>query len=260
MNLRELRDWTAHLVDKAANHAVQLLQAGTQTHFKADGTIVTDVDRATEQFLRQAIGAAFPEHAILGEEYGYEEKDNVPLWAIDPVDGTVNFANGLPSWCVSVALLVNRIPVLGVINAPQLRQAFVGAEGHGVTLNGQSLATLPSGAPLTWEDTYGICTNSARVVDFSDLPCRLRISGSAALDLAYAAAGWTKGCQSISTSLWDVAAGIALCRELGASTEWYTGETWTPETMLSGNYRDNILLTAPPKTRAFIRDRIHKRV
>ncbi|MDX1934514.1 MAG: inositol monophosphatase [Capsulimonadales bacterium] len=256
----ELCDWVARQATEAATRAAAMLASGPKAEFKADGTIVTEIDRATERFLRAAIGERFPEHAVLGEEYGYDARSaDVPLWAIDPVDGTVNLANGLPFWCVSVGLIVDDVPRLGVIVAPTMGQTFLGGEGLGVTLNGRPLAPVGAGRPLTWEDTYGICSASAREVDFQRLPCRLRVQGSAALELAYTAAGLLKGCQSIGTSLYDVAAGMAMCRELGAAIEWHSGPAWTPSRMLSGEYRRDILLTAPPETLAFVRERLRPR-
>ena len=259
-----IRDWTIELTETAAAQAAALLTQGAEARHKADGTVVTNIDTTIERFLREAISARFPDHAILGEEYGFEARaDNAPLWAIDPIDGTVNLANGLPHWGVSVALIAGGEPVVGVVSCPLLGasgvmgETFAAARGAGATLNGVPLPALLQRGEMTWDDTYAICSVSVREVDFSRLPVRLRIHGSAALELCWVAAGRLIGAQSIGTSLYDVAAGILLAREVGAETAWLSGADWSALDMATtGKQTADILLTAPLATLSFLRERI----
>ena len=253
-----IRDWTAELAGEAGQRAAQMLKQGAEASHKADGTVVTNIDTAIERFLRESITARFPDHAILGEEYGYEARDaGAPLWAIDPIDGTVNLANNLPGWGVSVALIADGEPVVGVVAFPLLGEIFAAAKGEGATLNGVPLPMLPLLHETTWDDTYAICSVSVRDVDFAGFPVRLRIHGSAALELCWVGAGRLVGAQSIGTSLYDVAAGILIAQEVGAETAWFSGDEWSALAMASESKRtSDILLTAPATRLNFIRERI----
>jgi myo-inositol-1(or 4)-monophosphatase len=251
----ELRDWTADLTQRAATLAVERTAQGMTVTQKVDGSVVTDIDHAVERFLRDEITARFPDHAILGEEYGHDARTiDAPLWAIDPIDGTANLTNGLPHWGVSVGLIVEDTPVLGVVIFPLLGETFVGITEQGATRNGILLPTLPAGGPTTWEDTYAICSTSARTVNFAAMPCRLRVLGSAALEVCWTAAGLMRGCQVIGASLYDVAAGICIAQEVGASVGWLSGESWSACAMAADNRPLDALITAPPATLSYVRE------
>jgi myo-inositol-1(or 4)-monophosphatase len=252
----ETLTWTTALTAEAGRMASEMLARGTTIHQKADGSTVTDIDRDVERFLREQIAARFPGHAILGEEYGYDARgnDDAPLWALDPIDGTTNLANGLPVWCVSVGLIVGREPVVGVICAPPQNQMYAAAKGCGATLNDQPLPILPPGGPTTWEDTYSVCATSARTMDFSRVPARLRVYGSSALELCWLASGWFKAAQSIGATLYDVAAGLCIAREAGAEAGWLSGDPFDARQMVHrGKHEHDALLCAPPATLAFLR-------
>ncbi len=229
---------------------------------KSDGTVVTNIDRAIERFLRERIESKFPDHAILGEEEGGAAVlTDAPLWAIDPVDGTTNLANGLPHWGVSVGLVENGVPVVGVVAFPLLGETFAGGLGLGATRNNEPLADLGLGGPTEWEQTYAICSSSVRTGDFRRVPARLRIFGSAALELCWTAAGFVRGCQSIGTSLYDVAAGLCIAHEVGARAAWLSdGAEWKPASMLDADdapaRKRDVLITAPPETLTFLRERL----
>jgi len=257
LDLADTLHFTQTLVAEAAERARFFVARGFGQTLKLDGTVVTDVDKSIERFLRDAIATRFPGHAILGEEFGFDgPADDVPLWALDPIDGTTNLANGLPLWSISVGLVVGDTPVVGVIAAPLMGETYAGARGLGATLNGAPLPPLPPGGELRWEDTYGVSSTCVRVLNFDGLPGRLRVHGSAALDLCYVVSGRFRGCQSIATSLYDVAAGVCLAREVGAETEWLSGARWSPRNMARTGPRDEVLLTAPPATLAFVRERL----
>jgi myo-inositol-1(or 4)-monophosphatase len=251
--------WAKELAAEAVARAVKMVACELVTELKVDGSLVTNVDRTIEQFLRDAIRERYPAHAILGEEYGYDGSPGVPLWAIDPIDGTTNLTHGLPLWGVSVGLVVGDTPVAGVVALPLLGETYAAARGLGATRNDAPLPVLPPGGPSHWEDTYAICSTSARVVDFTRIAARLRVLGSAALELCWTAAGRVRGCQSISTSLYDIAAGVCIAHEAGATTEWLSGEAWSAAEMARSGARGEVLLTAPPATLAFLRQNLKHR-
>jgi myo-inositol-1(or 4)-monophosphatase len=247
-----IRDWTLSLVDEAAGRARAMVAAGITADTKANGTVVTDVDRAIELFLREAISMRYPEHAILGEEFGLTGtvSTDIPLWCLDPVDGTTNLANGLPLWCISVGVVYDGRSVAGVVNAPMMRDVYAGATGTGATRNGEPLPLLPYGGALDREDVYIACSTSVRKIDFSRLKAKLRVLGSAALDLCYVASSQSFGCQSMGTSLYDLAAGMCLVKAVGADAVWLqTGEPYDAMRQLAeGPRTDKTLVVARPGT------------
>lgn len=257
-NWAEVRDWTVTLVAEAAAQAKTMVREGFAANIKANGTVVTEVDRATERFLRAEIGKRFPDHAILGEEYGQSGtlSPEIPLWCLDPVDGTTNLANGLPLWCVSVGVILGDRSMVGVLNAPMMQEVYAAAIGQGATRNGEPLSPLGAGGPLEKEDAYVICSTTAKRMNFSRLPAKLRVLGSAALDMCFVAAKQVRGCHCVGTSLYDVAAALCVTEEVGASSVWLeSGEVYSPAAHLSEGPRgDRTLVTAPPETIRFLRD------
>lgn len=254
------RDFAIALADEAAERARTMVRAGITADTKSNGTVVTDVDHAIERFLRERIAAAYPDHAILGEEFGQTGtlSPDIPLWCLDPVDGTANLANGLPLWCISIGVIFGDRAVAGVVNAPMMNDVYAGALGHGATYNGKPLPKLDTGGELGSEEAYIICSTTARRMDFSRLTAKLRILGSAALDLCYVASGQAKGCQCACTSLYDLAAGICFTNEVGARSVWLeSGEAYHPTAHLAaGANCDVTLVTAPEGTLRYLRDRL----
>ncbi|EWG45023.1 protein qutG [Fusarium verticillioides 7600] len=213
--------------------------------------IVTKTDNDVENFKRTTVLSKYRDHGFLGEEsysagasrtYLVEDK---PTWVVDPLDGTVNFTHLFPMFCVSIALVVKGVPVIGVINAPFLRQFFSSCTGRGAWLNEtQRLplirnpippmpANAPSGCTFSCEwgkDRRDIPDGnmSRKIESFVNMASErngrggkggmvhgMRSLGSATLDLAYTAMGsfdiwWEGGCWE-----WDVAAGFAILEEAG---------------------------------------------
>ena len=104
--------------------------------YKVDASPVTDVDRRVEQALRRQILARFPTHGVIGEEFGSAQKEGAPCWIIDPIDGTKAFVTGRPLFGTLVGLLVDAVPVLGVLEAPALGERWLGARGLASEING----------------------------------------------------------------------------------------------------------------------------
>lgn len=221
--------------------------------------VVTSADRISEELIRRRLGARFPKHRILGEEggRGQNARDAAaegPVWIVDPLDGTVNFVQGIPFFCVSIGYVEDGVPRLGVVHAPVLEQTFWGAPGSGA-FEGERPVSV-SVTPVLEEAILatGFAYDRHRVEDDNfDNTKRLglrsrgiRRMGSAALDLAYVASARLDGFWELHLNAWDVAAGAALVRAAGGCvTDQQGGEDW-----LFGGYlvATNGLLQEPLRT------------
>lgn len=191
---------------------------------KALNDFVSDVDRRAEQLIITTIQAAHPDHAILAEESGASETDSEYTWIIDPLDGTLNFLQGIPHFSVSIAVRRGRHLQHGVIIDPIRHEEYVASRGYGAQLNGKRIRVskrtkiaecilgtgIPPASLATRLDSY-----MAGLHSFTSQARAIRRAGSAALDLAYVAAGRTDGFWEIGLSEWDIAAGILMVREAG---------------------------------------------
>jgi len=194
--------------------------------------LVTEADHRSEAYLIGEIRRLFPEHRILTEESGLHAGDGYSQWLIDPLDGTVNFAHGVPIFCVSVAYLENGQIRLGVVYEPLRDECFSAALGQGAFLNGHAI-TCSSAADLnesllTTGFPYDVRTRQSNNLDwyayFALRSQGVRRLGSAALDLCYVAAGRFDGYWELSVQPWDIAAGALIAREAGARVTDVHGE------------------------------------
>jgi myo-inositol-1(or 4)-monophosphatase len=188
--------------------------------------LVTEMDLEIERQFRAMIGERFPAHAVLGEEFeATGDRDAVPhfCWVLDPIDGTTNYAHGLPIFCASLALEIDGIAVAGAVYDPTRRELFTAERGHGAWLNGSPLRASTSTALidslLVTGFHYDIQRNSAELIElFGEFISRARAVrrlGSAALDLCYVAAGRFDAFWEHKLQPWDVAAGALIVEEAG---------------------------------------------
>lgn len=186
--------------------------------------LVTEVDKASEEFFLQAISKKYPEHSILSEEAGeLGKKGSDYRWIIDPLDGTTNFAQGLPIFAISVALQYKKETVLGVVYVPMLDLLFEAIKGSKAFVNGIRLTVgakrrmkeclLSTGFP--YDQAQNPDNNTNYFTHFVPLARGIRRLGSAAYDLANVAAGILDGHWELNLKLWDVAAGFLLVKEAG---------------------------------------------
>ena len=182
--------------------------------------LVTDADRASETLIVQRLGAAFPDAAILGEESGTHAGRSDERFIVDPLDGTTNYAHRYPLFCVSIAYERAGVVEAGAIYAPVLRELFTARRGGGATRNGAPLRV----SPVARVADAMVCTgfNPARYsrngpyfAHLSDRAQAVRRDGSAALDLAFIAAGVYDAFWEWDLGAWDVAAGALLIEEAG---------------------------------------------
>jgi len=218
--------------------------------------LVTEADVESERLLVERLRAAFPDHAIEAEEEVSDAAGSGPRWFLDPLDGTVNFVHEIPAFAVSMGLFVDGEPALAVVHAPRYGETFTAIRGQGAHLDGRRLqvsgaktlgeAILATGFPYRrGELEHDNLANLGRF--FYDVRGVRRI-GSAALDLAYVAAGRLDGYWELHLSPHDVAAGALLVREAGGVvTDADGGEDW-----LRGGH----LVAATPALHPQIRERI----
>jgi len=194
-----------------------------QVEMKGDIDLVTEVDRLSENYLVKEIKSRFPSHAIITEERGEIRGDVNKVWYVDPLDGTVNFAHGVPIFSVSIAYSENGEVKIGGVFDPMQKEYYCAERGFGTWLNGKPVnvsveksldhSLLVTGFP------YDIRTNPKNNLDhYVSLSLRsrgVRRLGSAAIDLAYVAAGRFDGFWEVSIHPWDIAAGSLLVEEAG---------------------------------------------
>lgn len=196
------------------------------------GDLVTAADRASEVVVLEVLQRHFPDHAILAEESGkLGNADSEFCWAIDPLDGTTNFAHQYPCFAVSIGLLVAGVPQVGVIFDPYRDELFRGAKGAIATCNRKPISVsttaelskclLVTGFAYDRRETAD--NNYAEFCHLTHLTQGVRRSGAAALDLAYVASGRIDGYWERGISLWDIAAGIAILKAAGGQVSAYDG-------------------------------------
>jgi len=182
---------------------------------------LTEADGAVEQFLSDRLAALFPADGFQGEEGG-KARQGTLRWVVDPIDGTANYARGHGRFCVSLALLEDRTPLIGVLVAPAVGETFAARLGAGATLNGaairaaETIELARAVVETGWSHrrpTADFVALMQRVIDAGAAP---RLSGSGALGLADVAAGRIDAYVELHINLWDVAAALVLLREAGA--------------------------------------------
>lgn len=225
----------------ASLKAGEVLREGYGTSFRissksARNDLVTEFDVKSEKIIIDYIKSHFPDHNFLAEESGksgLNPSDNI-RWIIDPLDGTVNFAHNLPIFSVSIAAELNGEILCGVIYQPILHELFTAKKGEGAYLNNEKLSVtscndikgsfLVTGFPYNVGDNPGNCVEV--FVDIVQMGIPVRRLGSAALDLAYVAAGKFDGFWEIDLKPWDVAAGILLVKEAGGNVSNFNREPY----------------------------------
>jgi myo-inositol-1(or 4)-monophosphatase len=214
----------AQAIAHAAGRLALELRAGPlEIETKGRQDFVTAVDRVVERLIRERLAAAFPGDGFLGEESGTAPgaDPTAPLWVVDPIDGTANFIRGLPDWCVSIGLLADGAPMLGVIYAPRTDELFAACRGRGASCNGASIRvsdrTSLESAIVAIEFSFyqKVTVHVGHVQAVLEQGSEYRRNGSAALSLAEVACGRLDGFFELKLSAWDVVAGMALVDEAG---------------------------------------------
>jgi len=205
--------------------------------YKGEINIVTDADRKSEEMILTRISREFPAHDILSEESDARDSGAEFRWIIDPLDGTTNYAHGFPVFCVSIALQKKRETIVGCVFNPMLDEMFTVEAGCGAFLNGEKIRVSSvvdfSKSFLATGFPYDLRTNRNNNMNyFTALAKRtlaVRRAGSAALDLAYTAAGRFDGFWELKLHPWDTAAGMLMVQEAGGKVSDICGGQYTLE-------------------------------
>ncbi len=245
---------------EAASLALSM-KATARVELKGDSTLVTEADRAVERLLHAKLGDLAPGWSFLGEETGLTGDPNAPSWIIDPIDGTTNFSRGIPTWCVSIGAVFAGEPVFGILCVPELDEVFWAAQGQGAwkIKNGQTRRlNVVDSMPLAQEDPIAGNTTVERILDFGDVPNRLRNFGSLAYHLALLSQGSLVANIAHYHKLYDVAAGLCLCFEAGCEARYMNGDKWVAK--VSTKSETTPMLCAAPQTLQFLLDNLHLKV
>ena len=219
----------------AAEAAGEILRSSfgreQSVRYKGEVDPVTEVDERAEEKIGGMLREAFPDYGILAEEGGATASGGEYRWIVDPIDGTVNFAHGLPAFCVSIALERAGEIVLGVVHDPIAEEVFVAERGGGATLNGRPIrvsgtdelirALVATGFPYDRDTMPAALDLFGR---FAVLTQGVRRIGSAALDVCYVAAGRLDGYYERGVKPWDIAAGVLILEEAGGKATGFQGE------------------------------------
>ncbi|MBI9077048.1 MAG: inositol monophosphatase [Desulfatibacillum sp.] len=203
---------------------------------KGEIDLLTQADKASEEIICRTISRAFPEHAIVAEEGSGKETRSEYTWIVDPLDGTTNYAHGLPLFSISIALARAGKTIFGLVLNPVTQELFMASQGKGATLNARPIAV--SGIPGLQDSLvvtgfpYGLKTMMPELMDrFSAVLPKVqgvRRLGSAALDLCYVACGRFEGFWEQNLAPWDTAAGECIVREAGGRITDFANKEFTP--------------------------------
>jgi myo-inositol-1(or 4)-monophosphatase len=220
-------------VTKAGQIQMEFLDTGFKVTKKGTIDLVTDADVAVETMFRALIAERFPDHTILAEEFGQDQETSAAshCWVFDPIDGTNNYAHGLPIFCSSLALEINGEAALGAVYDPTREELFVAERGGGAFLNGEPIHVSPAAtlvdAMLVTGFPYDVHKRIPEVVglfgEFVGRARAVRRLGSAALDMCYVAAGRMDGFWEQYLKPWDVAGAAIIVQEAGGRVTNFTG-------------------------------------
>lgn len=198
--------------------------------------LVTEADHASEKAIFKVIQENHPDHFILSEETGSMPTASNIKWIIDPIDGTINFANGIPICCVSIGVEENGEVIMGAVYNPFMNELFFAEKGKGATLNNQPIkvsdkdnllaSCLVTGFPYQYLDTQNGPLQIFEKLIRKAIP--VRRLGSAALDLCWTAAGRFDGFYEHKLQAWDSAAGFLIVQEAGGTVTDLKGEKYNP--------------------------------
>lgn len=211
-------------------------KAGFDIEHKGSIDLVTDADRAAEEYVVSELTRLFPEHSILAEEGGLRAGSDEYVWVIDPLDGTTNFSHGLPHYAVSIALAKGGEIILGVVYDPVLNECFSAQLGGGAFLNDRPIQVSKTEFVLNSLLASGFPYDVATTDQDNMLPFEramkasrgVRSMGAAALDLCQVACGRLDAFWERDLEPWDIAAGSLIVAEAGGKLSAYAGRLFDP--------------------------------
>ncbi|PZU97392.1 MAG: inositol monophosphatase [Pseudanabaena sp.] len=227
-NFLDILPFIQNLAQQVGDRLLQDFEQARVAITKDDGSLVTNSDRWADAYIKNALAQEFPEFGILTEESSRVLPDCDWTWVIDPLDGTTNFARGIPIWGISIGLLYCGTPVFGYVSMPPLRQNVYGwlkVAGLG-EMQSESAAFL-NGVPIHRSEVapdpnslnnyfFSVCSRSLERMGRSKFPFKLRILGAASYNLLTVALGSTIGAVEATPKIWDIAAAWVILKAVGA--------------------------------------------
>ncbi len=242
-------DADLELIKRLATEAAALARSrsgAVRPEEKANQSYVTDLDRDLELLLRSRLAEAFPDDSLTGEEYADSGGTGPRRWSIDPIDGTGNLVHGLPLWAISIGLIDDGEPVLGVIAIPPLGELYWATKGGGAWRDGVRIRAVDANG-FHPQDNLCVGTNALRALDPRTLPGRIRDLGSACCEQAFVACGRLVACTFLGEYRHDVAAGSILVAEAGAGFATIDGERLTAAEFVARTPVRRPTFVAPPR-------------
>ncbi|QQR55607.1 inositol monophosphatase [Candidatus Peregrinibacteria bacterium] len=229
------------LAHDAGKMALKYQQKGFTVEIKGGNPInlVTEADKAVDEFIVKTIRSNFPDHSILTEESGNLEGSGEYKWIIDPIDGTSNFAHGIPLFAISIAITHKGKPIIGVVEIPGLKESFWAQEGRGAHLGMkpihvskvQDFKKALMGTGFSYDRQGARYKKNVELFDyFYRESMGIRRSGSAAMDLCFLACGRYDAFWEYDLQPWDIAAGKIILEEAGGTMTNMDGTTLNPKT------------------------------
>ncbi|MCP9943296.1 inositol monophosphatase family protein [Cyanobium sp. ATX 6E8] len=200
---------------------------------KADGSLITACDRWSDATLVEGLAQLYPGEGVLSEEGDKTVPGSDAYWVVDPLDGTTNFAAGIPYWAISLARFEGGIPVLAVLDVPPLRQRIVAIRGQGAWRNCRLLQ--PPSRQSHPAGCASLCSRSIGVLQKlpnQRFPGKIRLLGVASLNLVSVAMGQTVSALEATPKIWDLAAAWLVLSELGCPIRWLVR---SPEAIAAGS-------------------------
>ncbi|MDO5295260.1 MAG: inositol monophosphatase family protein [bacterium] len=234
-------------------------------HNKPDGSVVTEADALTERLIVEGLQTRFPDETIIGEELGQSQGISNCVWSIDPIDGTAAYSSRLPFWCVSIGLLVEHQPVLGIISLPALQETYYAYQGGGAYMVserwGKERLQIPAGeGPADLHRNSQICVPSKFSRRFYlDFIGKQRSFGSTAIH-ALLVARHDAAAAIMRPYQWDIAGAAAILREAGGTMAALDGTPVDIQNLLPPDSGNPDLILGTPQIIDYLRQRIHPRI
>ena len=204
---------------------------------KADGSLVTSCDLWSDKTIVDGLASIAPDEGVLSEEGGKSIPNTKAYWIVDPLDGTTNFAAGIPYWSISVARFVDGKPQSSFLIIPTLKKKFVSIKGKGVWLNNQKIEPYNNNHK---SECVSLCSRSIKILQKkpnSIFPGKIRLLGVSSLNLTSVAMGQTFGAIESTPKIWDIAAAWLILEELNCPIEWLGTN---PKNLVSGQNMSDV--------------------
>ena len=241
-----------HLIDEIGSRQLQDF-GQINSDIKPDGTLITECDRWSDQTIVKGLAEIAEGEGVLSEEGQKKIPRSSEYWVVDPLDGTTNFAAGIPYWAISIARFTNGQPETAVLDIPALKKRILAIRGKGVWLNNKPLK--PESRFKKNSECISLCSRSIKVLQMKpeqSFPGKIRLLGVSSLNMTSVAIGQTVAALEATPKIWDIAAAWLILEELNCLIHWLDTN---PKNILAGTDLTSVdfpLLTASSK------DQLHK--